>query len=62
MGNKHHTLTKKEIDAYQLDQKIQNQIDLYLEENPYGEDLHILDWGCGRGRAMLSLLKQGLSA
>lgn len=62
MGNKHHTLTKKDFDAYQLDTKIQNQIDLYLEENPDIEDFHILDWGCGRGRAVLSLLKQGFSA
>lgn len=64
MGTKHNILTEKEIDAYQLDRRIQDQIDRFLEKNPdlNGENFHILDWGCGRGRAVLTLLKQGFSA
>lgn len=64
MGNKHHTLTVKEIDTYEIDNRIRHQIDRFLEENPKmaPSDVRILDWGCGRGRAVLTLLEDGFSA
>lgn len=64
MGIKHDILTEKEIDDYQLDSRIDHQIQRYLENNSavQANELRILDWGCGRGRAVLKLLEKGYSS
>lgn len=64
MSNKHNLLTEEEVINYQIETSIEQQIDHYLKKNSHLQphDLNILDWGCGRGRAVLSLLEKGFSA
>lgn len=64
MGTKHELLTAEEAESYSIDSRIEEQLEQYLKKNPdkNPEDIHILDWGCGRGRAVLKLLEKGFSA
>lgn len=64
MNTKHDILTQKEIEAFTLDTKIQNQIEQFLQRHQEidKQDFRILDWGCGRGKAVLTLLNKGFNA
>ena len=64
MSTKHNVLNSIDQESYKIKSWILDQIITYkkkynIENN---SDLRILDWGCGRGRAVFTLLQDGFEA
>jgi len=60
---KHDVLTEDEMTEFVMNSRIMNLIEYYrkkmkIEKN----ELNILDWGCGRGRAVAWLISNGYNA
>lgn len=65
MGTKHDILTEEELAAYSVNPAILRKINSFVQDARLGipkERINILDWGCGRGRAVTKLLDQGFNA
>lgn len=64
MPSKHNSLTLQEFQEYEISSEILELIERFSQETPElkKKDIHILDWGCGRGRTVLKLLERGYSA
>lgn len=65
MGTKHDVLTRRELDAYQLTPVILTAIEDFVASKEPGiapQRINILDWGCGRGRAVAKLREAGFNA
>ena len=60
---KHDVLTKEEMSHFTLNQRIFRQIEYFRHKmNLKKGDMNILDWGCGRGRAVTWLRSRGYNA
>lgn len=65
MGSKHDILTEEEMNSFQLSPAIVEQLRAFALQATRQFDaqpLKILDWGCGRGRAVATLRSEGHSA
>lgn len=61
--NKHDILTEEEFHNYNIYDKIPIYLKHYCNNlNLKKKDINILDWGCGRGRAVLWLREMGYNA
>jgi SAM-dependent methyltransferase len=59
---KHDVLTEKEMSEFTMNSRILRNIEYYRNKmNLQKSDMNILDWGCGRGRAVAWLREQGYS-
>lgn len=60
---KHDVLTEKEMSTFSMNPRILRLIEYYRDKMKLDKSrMNILDWGCGRGRAVLWLREQGYSA
>ena len=60
---KHDVLTEEELSHFTLNKRIFGQIEYFRDKmNLKKGDMNILDWGCGRGRAVAWLRLRGYSA
>src|SRR4030042_5233929 len=60
---KHDVLTEKEMSEFTMNDRILRNIEYYRNKmNLKKSDMNILDWGCGRGRAVAWLREQGYNA
>jgi len=60
---KHDVLTENEMSNFNFNQRILKQIELLRKKmNLEKNEINILDWGCGRGRAVIWLRAQGYNA
>jgi SAM-dependent methyltransferase len=58
--SKHQVLTKDEVLKYRIEEDVINSIEEFRKnENIAKEELAILDWGCGRGRAVAKFREMG---
>lgn len=64
MGGKHEVLTEAELASFKLHPTCMKPLDDYLRQHPEKkpEDVNVLDWGCGRGRAVAKLREKGFNA
>ena len=61
--SKHDVLTEEEMSTFVPHRAVLWHIEQYQKKmNLRKEDLHILDWGCGRGRSVAYLREQGYNA
>jgi len=61
MGDKHQTLTEKELTAYSVNELVLSYLNSMLKSNR-ASDINVLDWGCGRGRSVIKLRELGFNA
>jgi SAM-dependent methyltransferase len=60
---KHDTLTEEEMSSFNMSPRIFRFIEHYRKKmNLNKSDMNILDWGCGRGRAVAWLREKGYKA
>ena len=60
---KHDVLTEKEMSGFSMNPRIFRLIEYYRDKMKLDKSrMNILDWGCGRGQAVLWLREQGYSA
>lgn len=65
MSTKHNVLTRQELDSYRLPPAIIQAIEDFVASRAPGiapQQINILDWGCGRGRAVAKLREAGFNA
>ena len=65
MGTKHDVLTRGELDAFRLTPVFLQAIENFVASREPGiapQRINILDWGCGRGRAVAKLREAGFNA
>jgi ubiquinone/menaquinone biosynthesis C-methylase UbiE len=60
---KHDVLMEEEMSDFTINQRILRQIEYYRNNmNLKKSDMNVLDWGCGRGRAVAWLREQAYNA
>ncbi|UCC97009.1 MAG: methyltransferase domain-containing protein [Phycisphaerales bacterium] len=60
---KHDILTEQEMSGFAMNQRVVRQIEHFREKmNLEKSQMNILDWGCGRGRAVAWLRADGYNA
>lgn len=56
-------LTEEALSKYKVDPRTIHYLEEYFERSKFEKsEISVLDWGCGRGRAVLSLRKHGYNA
>jgi len=64
MGNKYDKLTESELANYRVNPRVLKNLEDLLHATPglTPGDISVLDWGCGRGRAVAKLRQAGYNA
>ena len=60
---KHDVLTEQEMSDFTMNPRVLRQIEHFRRQTNLGKsEMNILDWGCGRGRAVAALRARGYNA